>query len=42
MAKSKGEEGKVIAAQNKKAFHDFIILDKYEAVLCCVEMKSNP
>ncbi|MHB1377074.1 MAG: SsrA-binding protein, partial [Candidatus Humimicrobiaceae bacterium] len=31
MAKLKGEEGKIIAAQNKKAFHDFIILDKYEA-----------
>ena len=31
MAKLKGEEGKIIAAQNKKAFHDFMILDKYEA-----------
>ena len=31
MAKLNGEKGKIIAAQNKKAFHDFMILDKYEA-----------
>ncbi|MHB1253970.1 MAG: SsrA-binding protein SmpB [Candidatus Humimicrobiaceae bacterium] len=42
MAKLKGEEGKIIAAQNKKAFHDFLILDKFEAgiILRGNEVKS--
>ncbi|MHB1346590.1 MAG: SsrA-binding protein SmpB [Candidatus Humimicrobiaceae bacterium] len=42
MTKSKGEEGRIIAAQNKKAFHDFLILDKYEAgiILRGNEVKS--
>lgn len=42
MAKLKGEEGRIIAAQNKKAFHDFLILDKFEAgiILRGNEVKS--
>jgi len=42
MVKLKGKEGKIIAAQNKKAFHDFTVLDKFEAgiILRCNEVKS--
>jgi tmRNA-binding protein len=31
MVKLKGEEGKIIVTQNKKAFYDFNIIDKFEA-----------
>jgi SsrA-binding protein len=42
MVKQKNEENKIIVAQNKKAFHDFIILDKFEAgiILKGNEVKS--
>ncbi|MCE5329160.1 SsrA-binding protein SmpB [bacterium] len=42
MGKQKGEEDKIIAAQNKKAFHDFLIIDKFEAgiILRGNEVKS--
>jgi len=42
MVKSKNEDGRIIAAQNKKAFHDFLILDKFEAgiILRGNEVKS--
>jgi SsrA-binding protein len=42
MGKSKTEENKVIVAQNKKALHDFFILERYEAgiVLKGNEVKS--
>ena len=37
-----GTEQKKIAAQNKKAFHDYFVLDRYEAgiELCGTEVKS--
>ena len=37
-----GTEQKKIAAQNKKAFHDYFVLDRYEAgiELCGTEAKS--
>ena len=42
MAKLKGDDSRIIAAQNKKAFHDFMILDKFEAgiILRGNEVKS--
>lgn len=37
-----GTEQKKIAAQNKKAFHDYFVIDRYEAgiELCGTEVKS--
>ena len=37
-----GAEQKKIVAQNKKAFHDYFVLDRYEAgiELCGTEVKS--
>ena len=42
MSKDRKEESKKIVAQNKKAFHDFFIIEKYEAgiVLKGNEVKS--
>ena len=41
MAKG-AEQGRLIAARNKKAFRDFFILDRYEAGICLMgsEVKS--
>ncbi len=41
MAKG-AEDGRLIAARNKKAFRDFFILDRYEAGICLMgsEVKS--
>ncbi len=42
MTKNTKEEGKTQVAQNKKAFHDFFILDRYEAGIALIgcEVKS--
>jgi len=42
MGRLKGEESRTVAAQNKKAFHDFFITDKFEAgiILRGNEVKS--
>ena len=41
-SESHGHRTKKIAAQNKKAFHDYFVLDRYEAgiELCGTEVKS--
>lgn len=42
MAKNTKEENKIMVAQNKKAFYDFFILDRYEAGIALIgcEVKS--
>jgi SsrA-binding protein len=42
MAESKKKQEKILVSQNKKAFHDFFILDRYEAGIALIgcEVKS--
>jgi len=42
MAESKKKQEKILVSQNKKAFHDFFIMDRYEAGIALIgcEVKS--